>query len=128
MERDMVFVPETRAKYTSRIAVLAHELSELVEEAPIFTTIEIIGRQLIGWWWYLTANVTGHDNHERQSEGKGKGKRNSFLTGVNHFLPSSPLFDRKDEHLVLLSDLGLILTLFALFSIGKAFGWKNLFI
>jgi omega-6 fatty acid desaturase / acyl-lipid omega-6 desaturase (Delta-12 desaturase) len=117
-----VFVPKIRAEYTSKIVVLAYKLSKLVEEAPIFTTIEIIGRQLIRWWWYLTANITGHNNYKRQSEGKGKGKRNGFLTGVNHFLPSSPLFDRKDKYLVLLSDLSLILTLFALFSISKAFG------
>merc|ERR1711977_670505 len=51
--------------------------------------------------------VTGHNKHEKQPEGKGMGKQNGWFGGVNHFNPSSPLYERKDEKLILLSDLGL---------------------
>ncbi|CAI6328446.1 unnamed protein product [Periconia digitata] len=128
MERDMVFVPKTRDEYASRIGKFAHELHELTEETPIATAIHSVGQQLAGWPLYLIANVTGHNYHERQAEGKGKSKKNGFGGGVNHFLPSSPLYEKKDEHLILLSDLGLALTGSALYYVGSNFGWNNLLV
>ncbi|KAI0523931.1 fatty acid desaturase-domain-containing protein [Xylaria bambusicola] len=128
MERDMVFVPKTREEKASRLGKLAHELSELGEETPIVTFIMLLGQQLIGWPNYLLTNVTGHDNHERQPEGRGKGKKNGFLNGVNHFNPSSPLYEAKDAKLILLSDLGLAITISVLVYLGNNFGWSNLLV
>lgn len=128
MERDMVHMPKTRQEYATRVGKLAHQLHELTEETPIATALHSVGQQLAGWPLYIFTNVTGHNYHERQSEGKGKGKRNGFGGGVSHFLPSSPLYERKDEHLILLSDLGLIITLSILYLIGSNFGWTNLFV
>lgn len=128
MERDMVFVPLTRENYASRAGKLVHELSELMEETPIATLSFLIYQQLGGWPAYLLSNVTGHNNHEKQSEGKGKGKSNGFASGVNHFVPSSPLYEKKDEHLILLSDLGLAITGLILFVLGQKFGWSNLLV
>ena len=126
LERDMVFVPKTRDQYASKLGYLAHEVSELMEETPIATATTMVGQQLVGWLLYLTENVTGHNYHERQSEGRGKGKKNGFGGGVNHFDPSSPLYEAKDGKLILLSDLGLVLMASALFMVGRNFGWTNL--
>ncbi|KAI6861171.1 putative delta-12 desaturase, partial [Hortaea werneckii] len=109
MERDMVFLPRTREEHASRMGYVLHEMHELMEETPLYTATMLIGQQLIGWPWYLLGNVTGHDQHERQAEGKGQGRKNGNGS-VNHFLPSSPLYERKDEKLILLSDLGLLIT------------------
>jgi omega-6 fatty acid desaturase (delta-12 desaturase) len=128
MERDMVFVPKTREVYASRVGKLVHEIHELTEETPIATLLHSIGQQLAGWPLYLISNVTGHNFHERQSEGKGKGKKNGFFGGVNHFNPASPLYEKKDEHLILLSDLGIAITAGALFWVGKNFGFANLLV
>lgn len=128
MERDMVFVPKTREERASRIGKLAHELSELGEETPIVTLIHLIGQQLIGWPNYLLTNVTGHNYHERQREGRGKGKKNGFLNGVNHYNPSSPLYEAKDAKLILLSDIGIGLTAAALIYLGNTFGWSNMLV
>ena len=128
MERDMVFVPKTRNEYASRVGKLAHQLDELTEETPIATLIHSIGQQLGGWPMYLFTNVTGHNFHEKQPEGKGKGKKNGFLGGVNHFNPSSPLYERKDEKLILLSDLGILITVSALTWVGKNYGFANLLV
>ncbi|KAI9699263.1 MAG: Oleate hydroxylase fah12 [Candelina mexicana] len=125
LERDMVFVPKDREQYASRMGYLVHELSEVVEETPIATALHMIAQQLLGWIMYITTNVTGHNQHERQSEGRGKGKSNGFFGGVNHFNPSSPLYEAKDEKLILLSDLGLAITAGVLIAIGKNFGWAN---
>ena len=126
IERDMVFVPKTREEYASRLGRFAHELTELMEETPIMTAADMIGQQLVGWLLYLSINITGHNQHERQQEGRGKGKKNGWFGGVNHFNPSSPLYEAKDAKLILLSDLGLAITGTILFFIGKNYGWANL--
>ncbi|KAK4124362.1 bifunctional delta12/omega3 fatty acid desaturase [Parathielavia appendiculata] len=128
MERDMVFVPRTREQQATRIGRFVHELSELTEETPIYTFIHLLGQQLIGWWNYLLTNVTGHNNHEKQREGRGKGRRNGWGGGVNHFDPRSPIFDNRDAPYILLSDLGLAITISALIYLGKTFGWSNMFV
>jgi omega-6 fatty acid desaturase (delta-12 desaturase) len=126
LERDMVFVPRTREQYAAHIGQHSHELSELVQDAPLVTFFNLLQQQLGGWPMYLTTNVTGHDFHHRQREGRGHGRRNGFLKGVNHFNPSSPLYEAKDEHLILLSDLGLAITITVLALVGYRWGWSNL--
>ena len=128
MERDMVFVPKTREVFSSRYGYIMHELSELTEETPIATASWIIRQQLFGWPMYLLTNTTGHDHHENQKEGRGKGKRNGIFTGVNHFNPNSPLYEAKDAKLILLSDLGLLIVGTVLYQLGSRFGWSNLFV
>ncbi|KAK2750368.1 Oleate hydroxylase fah12 [Myotisia sp. PD_48] len=128
MERDMVFVPKTRNVYASRVGRFAHELSELTEETPIYTIIHMIVQQLFGWPMYLASNVTGHNNHERQIEGRGKGKKNGWFTGVNHFNPSSPLYESKDAKLIILSDIGLLIVGSILYTLGNKFGWTNMLV
>lgn len=128
MERDMVFIPKTRDQYASRMGLLAHNLNELMEETPIQAASNLILQQLFGWPMYLISNVTGHNNHELQREGRGKGKKNGMFAGVNHFNPSSPLYEAKDAKLILLSDLGLLITGSVLYAIGNKFGWTNLLV
>ncbi|KAK4631560.1 Oleate hydroxylase FAH12 [Fulvia fulva] len=127
MERDMVFVPRTREEHASRMGTLMHEMHELMEETPIYTAGNLIAQQLFGWPMYLFRNVTGHNNHEKQPEGKGVGKKNGDGS-VNHFIPSSPLYEKKDEHLILLSDLGLAITVTALTLVGRTYGFTNLLV
>ena len=126
MERDMVFLPKTREIYASRIRRGVHELHELTEEAPFVTALVLVGRQLIGWPLYLLQNNTGHNFHERQSEGRGKGRKNGLAGGVNHFSPSSPLYEVKDAKYIALSDLGLGLTAIVLYELVQTYGWSNL--
>jgi omega-6 fatty acid desaturase (delta-12 desaturase) len=128
MERDMVFVPKTREVYASRYGYLLHELNELTEETPLATAFHLIYQQLGGWPAYLVTNVTGHDCHERQSEGRGKGKKNGLGNGVNHFSPASPLYEAKDAKLIALSDVGLLITTSILCWVGKNFGFTNLLV
>ncbi|MCJ1276107.1 hypothetical protein MMC21_003912 [Puttea exsequens] len=107
IERDMVFVPSTREQYAAKWKLMAHELSELVEDTPVKTATDLVLQQLFGWPIYLLNNVTGHNFHERQPEGRGIGKKNGWFGGVNHFFPSSPLYEAKDAKLILASDVGL---------------------
>ncbi|CAN8099853.1 unnamed protein product [Discula destructiva] len=128
MERDMVFVPSTREEKASRFGKLVHEMSELTEETPIFTLTMLIAQQLVGWPNYLLTNVTGHNYHEKQREGRGKGKHNGIGGGVSHFSPSSPLFEAKDAHLVVLSDIGIGLACTVLGYLINRCGWNNMLV
>lgn len=128
IERDMVFNPKTREEYASRMGFLVHELSELTEETPIATAIHMVGQQLVGWPLYIFTNVTGHNNHEKQLEGRGVGKKNGFGGGVNHFDPSSPLYEAKDAKLILLSDVGLAITVSILTMLCKTYGFTNMLV
>lgn len=128
IERDMVFVPRTREEQATRLGKFVHELSELTEETPLYTLGMLLGQQLIGWPNYLLTNVTGHNYHERQREGRGEGKHNGFGGGVSHFSPSSPLFEAKDAHLVVLSDIGVGLTAAVLGYLIHTFGWNNMLV
>lgn len=128
MERDMVFVPKTRQAYATRIGKMVHEIHELTEETPIATFIHSVAQQLFGWPMYIFMNVTGHNNHERQPEGRGKGKTNGFMTGVNHFNPSSPLYEAKDAKLIILSDVGLAITISILTYLSKTYGFTNMLV
>jgi len=128
VERDMVFNPNSSEQYARNLGKLVHELHELVEETPLWTATHLIGQQLIGWPNYLFTNATGHNFHERQPEGRGVGKKNGFGGGANHFDPSSPLYEAKDAKLVLLSDLGLTITISVLIMIGRTYGFQNLFV
>lgn len=127
MERDMVFLPRTRREHCERFGVPAGELHEVVQDTPLYAAYYIATRLLFGWPTYLLTNDTGHDFHQRQSDGRGKGKRNGLFTGVNHFNPQSPLFESKDAHLVLLSDVGIVMALGLLYYVGHSFGILQLF-
>ena len=127
IERDMVFVPRTREQHAARGGFALEDMHELLEETPIYTATSLIGQQLAGWPMYLIANVTGHNNHQKQPEGKGAGRKNGDGS-VNHFNPRSPLYEKKDESLILLSDLGLFITASLLFLVGKNYGWTNLLV
>jgi omega-6 fatty acid desaturase (delta-12 desaturase) len=126
IERDMVFVPKTREQYATRIGKMIHELDELTEETPIATLIHSVAQQLLGWPMYLFFNVTGHNNHERQPEGRGKGKSNGYFAGVSHFDPTSPLYEAKDAKLIILSDIGLAAVISVLVILSRNYGFSNM--
>lgn len=127
LERDMVFVPQTRDQFASKLGKFAHELSELTEETPIATALTLIGQQLIGWNMYLLTNTTGHNYHSRAGP-RGEGKKNGVGGKVNHFDPASPLYDEKDSYLIILSDIGLAAVVAILTLLGMHFGFANIFV
>lgn len=126
IERDMTWNPRTREEQATRLGKLTHELHELTEETPIATATTLILQQLFGWPMYILTNVTSNNFHERQREGRGKGKKNGLFGGVNHFNPSSPIFDNKHAKYIVLSDIGLAIAGAALYYLGSTFGWANM--
>ncbi|KAL1867764.1 medium-chain fatty acid ethyl ester synthase/esterase 2 [Paecilomyces lecythidis] len=128
ISRDVGFVPMTKAEFATRLRLTVNELNDLTEEIPFFTAVNLLGQQLLGWPLYLLTNVSSNNNHEAKKSCRGKGKHNGLFGGVNHFNPSSPLFEAQDANVILLSDLGLFLMASFLGYIGTNFSWSNLFV
>lgn len=128
LARDMQFNGKSREYYAEREGVKPWDLHELAEETPLWSAFTLAAQQLVGWLYYLAANDSGHNNHERHPEGRGIGKHNGFGGGVNHFDPESPLFESKDRSLIWMSNLGIALALGTLYWIGLTFGWTNLLV
>ena len=127
LERDMVFSPRTRDEHSTKMGWALEDMHELLEETPIYTMTSLLFQQVGGWPAYLMMNVTGHNHHEKQPEGKGVGKKNGDGS-VNHFDPKSPLYEKKDEWLIVLSDVGLLITASILSVVGYNYGVLNLFV
>ena len=77
---------------------------------------------------YLTTNTTGHNHHEKAVNGRGVGKKNGLGNGVNHFLPSSPLFKKEQMPLIYMSDAGLLTLLAILSAVIYQVGFLNFFV
>lgn len=128
LAKDMQFVPKSRDQYGLQTGKSAHSRWEFTEETSIRTAVELIAQQLVGWPYYLLANDSGTENYRLRSDGRGVGKRNGFGGGVNHFDPKSPLFGGNEEQLILLSDLGMAITLSVLGYLGFHYGFTNVLV
>lgn len=111
LKRDMVFVPKTREEFLS-----VRGLSEFAEDAPIVTLYYLILQQLFGWIMYLFTNVTGQKYPNRSKWVQ------------NHFLPASPIFDKKDFMDVIVSDIGILSTLTVLYLSTMKWGFSSVFL
>lgn len=114
LQRDMVFVPKTKEQFVE--SRHAHTIEEIASDSPIVSLINLLTQQLGGWIMYLFTNVTGQ-------------KAASTGWGMNHFNPSSAIFDTSREYwYIVLSDVGILIQLTVLYNWYKAFGGWNLLI
>ncbi|KAJ1982400.1 hypothetical protein H4R33_005043 [Dimargaris cristalligena] len=99
MQRDEVFVPKTRQQ--REVAPTASVIPSILaasDDAPLMTLYNVVGMTIAGWPLYLFTNVSGP----------------KYAEGTNHFDPNSVLFKPHQYNNILLSDLGVLLTLSAL--------------
>jgi omega-6 fatty acid desaturase (delta-12 desaturase) len=108
LTRDTVFVPATTEKYKAKHFV--EKLEEFSEDAPIITLKGLLIQQLGGWWAYLASNVTGQPYPDTP-----KWKQ-------NHFVPDSPLFEKREYWFIVLSDIGILIQSMVLYKVYKTFG------
>ncbi|PNP39199.1 hypothetical protein TGAMA5MH_08876 [Trichoderma gamsii] len=110
MEKDMAFVPRTKADYAERIL----SAFEMFEDTPIYQMIALLSHQLLGWQMYLTFNISaGSKSLQRPA---------SNLLGKSHFGPSSAVFRRSEAPFILLTDVGICVMLFALYKLAGVVG------
>ncbi|KAH3688634.1 hypothetical protein WICPIJ_000379 [Wickerhamomyces pijperi] len=114
LTRDTVFVPATKETFMKNR--LAERIEDITEDAPLATLYSLFIQQIGGWWAYLTTNVTGQPYADKPQWMK------------NHFVPSSPLFEKREYWFIVLSDLGILIQGFILYNWFKKFGAFNFFI
>ncbi|KAF9878121.1 oleate delta-12 desaturase [Colletotrichum karsti] len=114
MQKDMAFVPATEPKPSKKPLFGAIDLHELFEDTPVLQLLTLIGHQLFGWQLYLFFNSTA---------GKGSKQREVGPLGrwfhVSHFVPTSAVFRPNEAIFIAISDLGLAITLGALYKAAQ---------
>ncbi|RGB38798.1 delta-12 fatty acid desaturase [Rhizophagus diaphanus] len=102
VNKDQVFVPKTRSLLGLPLKdVDTPQMNHSVfEDTPFITLINLIGQQLFGWPLYLIFNCSGQVYDGRWA---------------NHFNPNSPIFDPKNFMDIIISDIGIIIGLSAIF-------------
>jgi bifunctional Delta-12/omega-3 fatty acid desaturase len=117
--KDAVFVPETEDEIKARDPSAIDRLLDLAEETSIVTILKLIQHQLTGWQIYLMFNLTAG------KESLPDGEKPDTRKDMSHFTTSSRIFLPSQKHLVLISDLGLILTLSALWFAAQYIGYQK---
>lgn len=115
MEKDMVFAPMTRADYAKQASSF---LMEMLEDTPAYQFITLLFHQVFGWPFYLLMNISaGTDSRQTSSP--------SFFR-QSHFDPFSAVFRRSEAPYIFLSDVGVCLTLYALYLLSGVFGTSTI--
>ncbi|KAL1662944.1 hypothetical protein GGF50DRAFT_116492 [Schizophyllum commune] len=94
MERDEVYVPETRADLGLPPADEARpvEYDEIMGDTPLYTPFVLVRQQLVAFPAYLLFNVSG---------------QKTYPEATNHFDPKSTLFTPEQRTVVLSSNAGI---------------------
>lgn len=74
-------------------------LAELVEDAPAYAFVYLLVQQLLGWPLYLIQNSSGQAHYPK---------------GTNHFNPDAIIFDKRHRSQIIISDIGIALTIGAI--------------
>ncbi len=119
MEKDMAFVPHTKAdRQKKRLADLYFD-RELFEDVPIVQLVKLIAHQLAGWQMYLLFNV---------SSGSDSQQKKASWWRVSHFEPTSAVFRPSEAVFVAITDLGLFIVAGLLYLASTVVGWKTVFL
>jgi omega-6 fatty acid desaturase / acyl-lipid omega-6 desaturase (Delta-12 desaturase) len=118
VERDQVFVPVTADKYLAATGAtilsdgsyrFPSPLREAMEESPIGDLFAIVQMLFLGWPAYLILNIAGQD----------------YGSWTNHFNPGCAIFSSRDYLNVVLSDVGIFVSLGAIALASSKFGVAN---
>lgn len=116
MEKDMAFVPHTKAdRQKKRLADLYLD-RELFEDVPIVQLVKLVAHQLAGWQMYLLFNVSSGSNSQQ--------KKASWWR-VSHYEPTSAVFRSSEALYVAITDLGLLIVGGLMYLASTYVGWKT---
>ncbi|KAI8836752.1 CNH domain-containing protein [Chytriomyces cf. hyalinus JEL632] len=122
MDKDQVFVPRLRSDFPARMRdshhseIEEHGLKEeiegdLFENAPIVDLYRLCRQQLFGWHAYILGNASGQ----------------RYFSWASHFHTTSPIFSQSQATEVVLSDIGVGLTLSLLAYFSYTYGFLTVF-
>jgi omega-6 fatty acid desaturase (delta-12 desaturase) len=122
MSKDTAFVPVREEEPVSAFGGMLESLESMTEDAPVVSLLRLVVHQLFGWPLYLTLQITagkGSDIYRRD--------RTNAWWNRSHFKPDSVLFQRHQFKYIVASDIGLGLTLAALYMLKQQMGWAMVF-
>ncbi|KAK4119616.1 hypothetical protein N657DRAFT_581348 [Parathielavia appendiculata] len=120
MEKDMAFVPHTKADREKKRLVDLYFDRELFEDVPVVQLGKLLAHQLGGWQMYLLFNVSaGSESQQRKEAGWWR---------VSHFEPTSAVFRSSEAIYIAISDLGLAIVGGLLYLASTVVGWKMVFL
>ncbi|KAK4107710.1 bifunctional D12/D15 fatty acid desaturase [Canariomyces notabilis] len=119
MEKDMAFVPATKADREKRRLVDLYLDRELFEDVPLVQLVKLLAHQLAAWQMYLLFNI---------SAGRGSQQRKASWWRLSHFEPTSAVFRPSEAFYIALSDLGLAIVGGLLYLASTVVGWKTVFL
>jgi len=126
MMQDQVFVPKTRSQVglppldpakedlvgRNVTNEVKEELREALGDSPIGATLLAMGYLVIGWPSYIIRNASGQQRYPK---------------GTSHFKPSAVMFAPHQYSQIILSDIGVILWLAAIFTWSYYKGFAEVF-
>ena len=119
MEKDMAFVPHTKADRQKRRLADLYLDRELFEDVPVVQLAKLLMHQLTGWQAYLLFNVSaGSDSQQKKAS----------WWRVSHFEPTSGVFRANEAIFIAISDLGLVMVGALLYLASTVVGWQTVFL
>jgi len=109
VDRDEDFVPKKK-KEIAAAAAGGWGVTEYLQH-PLGRILMIALMLLLGWPLYLICNVSGR----------------KYPRFASHFDPNSPIYSRREQLQIVISDLGLLLAGIGLYRLGTAYGFLWLF-
>ncbi|KAG9185997.1 bifunctional Delta-12/omega-3 fatty acid desaturase [Alternaria panax] len=123
LTKDVAFVPRTAEEVAGQKGISLKALEELCEDTPIINTIKLIAHQTLGWQAHMLFNLSAGPNSAVGGDwGRDKGW---FFARASHFDPWSVLFLSQQARLVIISDIGLAITAYALYITVQATSWQT---
>jgi hypothetical protein len=117
-------VPPQANTYASILGIDVEKLGDLTEDAPIVTLGRILIQQIFGFPWYLLMNITATEGSAAAKRAKNASSK--FPLGNSHFSPYSSLFRPEEAHLILISDIGIAITLLTIWYLTSIYGWTTM--
>ncbi|KAK4502725.1 hypothetical protein PRZ48_006151 [Zasmidium cellare] len=111
IEKDLNYVPPQREDYARRLGVAIEALEEVAEDSPLVQFLRIILQQVIGWNWYILSNITCPKTAVI--------KKNMSLWRYSHFDPWGGMFRNSEVWSIILSDIGCLTTIAALYFLSQ---------
>ncbi|KAH8711808.1 fatty acid desaturase-domain-containing protein [Phaeosphaeriaceae sp. PMI808] len=127
MEKDTVFVPHRKPTENAEKhepSFLERMVDHTAADTPIFSLFSLIVHQLFGWPAYMLINAGAGVKSLTTNVSRKETPRYKQI----HLNPAADVFTVAEQPLVLLSNIGLVIVLAALYQVSKSYGMWTTFL
>ncbi|CAG5156639.1 uncharacterized protein ALTATR162_LOCUS4436 [Alternaria atra] len=120
MEKDTVFVPHRKSEVAARTAeptIMQKIMDHAAADTPLVQVGALIFHQVLGWPAYILMNAGAGPKSLTKSDRASESRYKQ-----SHLDPTSPVFTPSEAPFVALSNVGLILTMSAIYLASRSVG------